>query len=149
MREPKMKQEEGGLQNCKSITLDEAHEKWILLPKSIFDDPIFCEEPFGKIDALLWMSSQAFESDGATVTSAGTISVQKGQLVFHVDYMARKWQWANSDVRSYLDQLQHHGLILVNEIDSNPQYKRITIIDFQTPDDISKMIDFTQKDKRN
>lgn len=63
-------------------------EQRIFIDQSFWQNPLFADEPFGKVTAFAWLGCQSDD--------AGHLSITFRDL-------AKEWKWPETDVRSFLE----------------------------------------------
>jgi len=92
-------------------------------PRSLFNHPMFEEEPMTQREALMWLiASAAYEPTRVRVKNGRSwegITLQRGQLSFSRSFLTTNWKWSSEQkVRTFLERLQREGFI---EIQANQQ----------------------------
>jgi hypothetical protein len=87
-------------------------------PRSIFNHPLFEEEPMTKREALMWLiAAAAYEPTRVKVKSGHSfeiITLQRGQLSHSLSFLMTQWKWkSDTKVRTFLEQLEREGFINV------------------------------------
>ena len=85
-------------------------------PRSLFNHPMFEEEPMTQREALMWLiASAAYETTRVRVNNGRSleiITLQRGQLSFSRSFLMSNWKWTSEKkVRTFLERLQREGFI--------------------------------------
>lgn len=67
----------------------------------------------GRLDAFLWLTSQAAWKPEGRRGAWGVVHLERGQLPVTVRGLAEKWGWPKSNVARFLDRLKRDGLLLI------------------------------------
>jgi hypothetical protein len=84
--------------------------------RSVFNNPIFEEEPMTQREAWMWLiASAAYEPTRVRVNNGRSfeiINLRRGQLSFSLSFLRTAWKWTSEKkVRTFLERLQREGLI--------------------------------------
>jgi len=100
---------------------------YILIDREIWDHDIFEVEPFTERLAWMWMISSAAWQDKRVRVGRKPYTLQRGQLVFSIRFLAEKWIWSKSKVHRFLARLQSEQMI---ELKTDHEATHITICNY-------------------
>jgi hypothetical protein len=79
--------------------------------RGLFGHPFFKREPLTEREAWTWMIGEAAWKATRVRINRATFSVERGQLVHAMRYLASRWQWSEPRVRRFLARLKREGMI--------------------------------------
>lgn len=83
--------------------------------RSIWDDPdLDSGEPFSKREAWLWLVSAAAWKARDVHMGQTRISLERGQLIFSLRYLAKRWRWSPMKVSRFLRTILNNGMVAEN-----------------------------------
>jgi hypothetical protein len=85
---------------------------YIKVDRDIFTDPSFAEEAFCERMAWLWLMSEAEWEPKVRLVNSKRYTLQRGQLVASLRFIAEKWMWSHATVRRYMLRLQEEEKLL-------------------------------------
>lgn len=89
---------------------------YIAVHRSVFDHDLFAREPFSRRDAWLWLIGAAVWQPTRVMVRSGQasefINLERGQLSHSDRFLAEKWKWSRTAVRTFLRLLQTEQMIL-------------------------------------
>lgn len=81
--------------------------------RTIWNHPVFRDQPKTEREAWIWMLSEASWRDRSVRAGDHVVALRRGQLVGSLRFCAKSWDWHDSKVRRFLARLQKHALIEV------------------------------------
>lgn len=88
---------------------------WVAISRDIFKDEVFEPEPFTKVQAWIWLITEAeYEPRMVPIKCGGhhsTIRLSRGELCHTYGYMAEAWGWTYKNVRTFISYLRKNGKI--------------------------------------
>lgn len=81
------------------------------ITRSIWDHPLFKNEPFTEREAWIWLIGEAAWQPTRVRVNRRAFDLQRGQLVHAVRFMGERWQWPKSKVARFLDRLKNDRMI--------------------------------------
>lgn len=104
---------------------------YIAVQRSVWDHPLFPDEPMSKREAWLWLLNEAAWRECRVKTANGPVTLQRGQLTFSLRFMAQKFKWSINKVRRFLECLQNEYMVgLEIGTDANTAQSVITICNY-------------------
>lgn len=85
----------------------------INLPRSLFDDTAFKDEPLSEREAYIWLLIEARWKAGSRRIDSEVFDLERGQLAASVRFLAAAWNWSKSRTDRYLGRLVRSGKIAV------------------------------------
>lgn len=84
--------------------------------RGVFDHPIFAPEPFTEREAWVWLIGAAAWKSTKVRIGRKVFKLERGQAVFSVRFLAKKWKWSPSRVNRFLVRLKIETMVstLVN-----------------------------------
>lgn len=86
------------------MTLDKARG-YIAMPRSIFDDASFADEPYTEREAFLSLVADAAWKARRIRLNRGAADLERGQLLTSSRFLAERWRWPEPRVRRFLNRL--------------------------------------------
>lgn len=85
---------------------------YILLHRKIWDNFLFnSDERYDRRIAWIFLLFCAFHTETQMMVHGATYTIQRGQFLTTVDFLAAKWKWDRKTVLKYLATLQREGMI--------------------------------------
>lgn len=83
--------------------------------RGVFDHPLFDDgrEPLTKREAWLWMLAEASWRDRQKNVAGALVTLQRGQLLHSIRFMAQAWRWSKSTVARFLDRLEREKMVVL------------------------------------
>jgi hypothetical protein len=78
---------------------------YIAMPRSIFDDKAFAQEPFAEREAFLYMVAAAAWRKRRDRIGRAVVDLNRGQLAASNRYLATRWGWSEARVRRFLARI--------------------------------------------
>lgn len=119
---------------------------YVLLYRSICDDPLWKIKPFDPARAWVDLFLTSNHAEGKVYTGSGFNRVGRGQKWTSVRALAERWGWSRGKVTRYLCALERDGKIHKN---GTPDGTMITVVnyeDLQTRRDTKRDTNGTQTD---
>ena len=79
-------------------------DSFISVPRAIFDDDAFPEEPFSRREAFLDLVQRATYKQITIPVKGGVATVGRGELIVSIRKLAARWGWSKSKVEKVLDE---------------------------------------------
>ena len=102
---------------------------WIKLHRKLLDNQIWLSEPFTRAQAWIDLIFLArYESTPTVIFIRGNrITINRGQLAWSEDALAKRWKWSRNKTRGYIKHL-----ILVQQIEQQktPAITLLTIVNY-------------------
>lgn len=89
---------------------------------------VFGREPFSRRDAWIWLIEEASFKPRKVNVKNQIITLQRGQLIHSLRFMAKAWDWNDAKVRRFLKALQDEDMI---RVDSAAGHTRITVTNYK------------------
>ncbi len=89
-----------------------ANNGWIKLHRKITDDPMYFSETFTRMQAWIDMILLANYSEGFFYIRGNKVTVNRGQIGYSQESLAKRWKWSRGKVRRFLKQLENDGKIV-------------------------------------
>jgi hypothetical protein len=86
------------------MMLDKAHG-YIAMPRSIFGDASFADEPYTEREAFLSLVADATWKPRRIRLHRGAVELGRGQVLTSSRFLAERWQWLEPRVRRFLNRL--------------------------------------------
>jgi hypothetical protein len=75
------------------------------MPRSIFTDPAFADEPLTEREAFISLVADANYKPSRLRLRGGAVELQRGQLLASTRFLAARWRWQEPRVRRFLNRL--------------------------------------------
>jgi hypothetical protein len=75
------------------------------MPRSIFGDASFAQEPYTEREAFLSLVADAAWKPRRVRLKRGAVDLLRGQLLGSSRFLAERWQWPEPRVRRFLDRI--------------------------------------------
>lgn len=79
--------------------------------RGVFEHHVLAGEPYTRIQAWLWLLSEAAFQDRAISVAGKTVPLKRGQACHSVRFMSTKWGWSVGKVHRFLDRLKTETMI--------------------------------------
>ena len=79
-------------------------DSFISVPRAIFDDDAFPEEPFSRREAFLDLVQRATYKQITIPVKGGVATIERGELIVSIRKLAARWGWSKSKVEKVLDE---------------------------------------------
>lgn len=79
--------------------------------RGIFDHPSVAGEKYTKVQALMWLISEAAWKPHKRTIGSVQVEVQRGQVACSLRFMAQRWRWEEPRVRRFLGRLKTDAVI--------------------------------------
>lgn len=99
--------------------------------RSIWDHPIFEDEPFTQREAWMWLISAAAWKPIKIGHCGQVISLGRGEFLFSVRFLADKFGWSKSRIGRFLERLEKQDMIRDAERDACKVYSIINYNEYQ------------------
>lgn len=83
----------------------------ISVPRSLFDEDAFPEEPFSRREAFLDLVQRAYCKPCAIPTKVGIIDIERGDQIVSIRMLSLRWGWSKSKVAKVLDEFEMQSRI--------------------------------------
>ncbi|MBR1277469.1 hypothetical protein [Bradyrhizobium sp. AUGA SZCCT0283] len=84
---------------------DQTPRGYIAMPRSIFGDPSFAQEPYTEREAFLSLVANAAWKPRRLRLRRGAVDLSRGQLLVSSRFLAEGWQWPEPRVRRFMDRI--------------------------------------------
>lgn len=84
---------------------------WVKDYRSLWDHPLFADEPLTEREAWRWLCSFARHEPGLTRFKSSVIELDRGELIGSRNRLAREWRWTERKVRTFLKLLESQEMI--------------------------------------
>lgn len=102
----------------------------ISLHRKIQDDPFYPKgREFSKYEALLDLLLLANHTEAEVVIGSSIYKVKRGELIYSMTTLSRRWKWGRGKVKRFLKLLQKRGTI---DFKTDTQTTHITICKYDT-----------------
>jgi hypothetical protein len=91
------------------MSASERTRGYIAMPRSIFTDPAFADEPFTEREAFLSLAADAVYKPLQVRLRRGAVELQRGQLLASTRFLAARWGWQEARVRRFLNRLSRRS----------------------------------------
>jgi hypothetical protein len=78
---------------------------YIAMPRSIFDDASFAQEPYTEREAFLSLVADAAWKPRRVRLKRGAVDLLRGQLLGSSRFLAERWKWPEPRVRRFLERI--------------------------------------------
>src|ERR1700722_679502 len=85
--------------------LKDSARGYIAMPRSIFGDASFAQEPFTERDAFLSLVADAAWKPRRVRLKRGAVDLLRGQLLGSSRFLAERWKWPEPRVRRFLERI--------------------------------------------
>ena len=85
---------------------------WVKIHRKITDDPMYFSETFTRMQAWIDMILLANYSEGFFYIRGNKVTVNRGQIGYSQESLAKRWKWSRGKVRRFLKQLENDGKIV-------------------------------------
>lgn len=80
--------------------------------RGVWDHPVLRgRAPFRRVEAFLWLVSEAAWKPRRLRVGGQTITLARGQLAHSIRYMAKAWRWEKTKVERFFDDLKTETMI--------------------------------------
>jgi hypothetical protein len=100
---------------------------WVKDYRSLWDHPLFADEPLTEREAWRWLCSFARHEPGLTRFKSSVIELDRGQLIGSRGRLAREWRWTERKVRTFLKLLQSQDMIT---LESDQGVTKLTVCNY-------------------
>jgi hypothetical protein len=87
---------------------------WIAVPRDVFSDPFFRQEPYTEREAWIWLLADAEWRPRRRRIQNYVADLERGQLMASVRFLERAWQWKEGRVHRFLKRLESATRIKIN-----------------------------------
>ena len=101
---------------------------YVLLYRSICDDPLWKYKPFDPARAWIDIFLNANHADGKVFTGSDYVEVKRGQKWTSLEKLAKRWGWSKGKVLRYLNALKRDGKITK---DGTSNGTLITVVNYE------------------
>ena len=92
------------------------------IDRALWDHPAFEDEPYTQKQAWAWLIGAASYQEKRIRGPRGPVTLQRGEFVFSVRFLAEKWLWDRGRVLRFLHMLKKRDMLRADERDSNLVY---------------------------
>ena len=85
---------------------------WVVIYRSIMDNPLWEDKPFSRGQAWIDMILLASHKDTEFYFDADMLPVEKGQIITSKRKLGDRWGWSNSKVNKFLNELEKVGMLV-------------------------------------
>lgn len=79
--------------------------------RGVFDHPLLKGEPFTRVQAFMWLISEAAWKGHRKAIGSRVVQVERGQTAHSLRFMADAWDWSEPKVRRFLARLKTDAMI--------------------------------------
>ena len=91
---------------------------WIKIHRQLVESEVWLSEPFSRSQAWVDLICLANHKEGFIRTKKGTrVKVERGQVGYSQEALAKRWQWSRGKVRRYLSELEKTDLMSLTPMD--------------------------------
>ena len=83
---------------------------YIIVPREIFDQDIFGNEPYSKREAFLDLVQMAAYETTDVFVAGHKYVAERGQVIVSKHFLAKRWRWNIDKVRRYIQYLEHNHM---------------------------------------
>ena len=84
---------------------------WVVIYRSIMDNPLWEDKPFSRGQAWIDMILLASHKDTEFYFDGDMVSIEKGQIITSKRKLGDRWGWSNSKVNKFLNELEKVGML--------------------------------------
>lgn len=88
-----------------------SQQGWIKVHRSIQEHWLWKEKPFSKAQAWIDILLQVNHQDGKMLIGNTIIEIKRGQKLWSILEMSRRWGWSRKKVSDFLNTLQTDGML--------------------------------------
>ena len=85
---------------------------WVVIYRSIMDNPLWEDKPFSRGQAWIDMILLASHKDTEFYFDGDMLPVEKGQIITSKRKLGDRWGWSNSKVNKFLNELEKVGMLV-------------------------------------
>lgn len=111
---------------------------FITVPREIFDEGLFVREPYSRREAFLDLVQKAVHEETELPVRGGTITLNRGEVLASIRYLATRWGWSKSKVESVLKEFISMNLVGHKSDTSNSTLSIVNYDLYQKPVDDCK-----------
>ncbi len=94
---------------------------WYAMKRGWMDHEIFhSAEPYTRREAWIWLVENACYAPTQVDIGGKPHTVPRGSLAFSERFLSAKWGWSKTAVRTFLRQLEDHGVVEVSVVETGP-----------------------------
>ncbi len=109
---------------------------WIKIHRQLVESEVWLSEPFSRSQAWVDLICLANHKEGFIRTKKGTrVKVERGQVGYSQEALAKRWQWSRGKVRRYLSELEKTDRQIVQG--KSPVISLISIVNYEKYQDDS------------
>ena len=86
---------------------------WVVIYRSIMDNPLWEDKPFSRGQAWIDMILLASHKDTEFYFDGDMLPVEKGQIITSKRKLGDRWGWSNSKVNKFLNELEKVGMLTI------------------------------------
>jgi len=102
--------------------------------RSTWDNPVLkSKEPFSKIEAFIWIISNANWTEGRGYYGNSLVEIKRGQLLTSVLKMSEVFRWSNNKINGFLELLKKNETIAYEK---HTKYTLITVVNYGLYQDV-------------
>lgn len=79
--------------------------------RGVFEHPLLAGEPFTRVQAFMWLISEAAWKPHRRAVGSIVVELGRGQTAHSLRFLARAWQWSEPRVRRFLTRLKTDAMI--------------------------------------
>ena len=105
---------------------------WINLSRKIWNNFLWNEKPFQKVQAWIDMLLLANYKENTVKTKTGNVTVPRGSFITSDKILEERWGWGRTKVRSFLTLLENESMVLVTRSKDGTMIKIINYDVYQS-----------------
>ena len=88
-----------------------SEQGFIIVDRAVFDHPVLSGEPYSKVQAFLWLVSEAAWKPRKRLIGGKPFTLARGQLACSFRFLAKRWDWPLARVQRFLACLKIDTMI--------------------------------------
>lgn len=90
---------------------DSFRARWVRTSVEMFDHPVFSGDPYTRRSAWLWLIAKAAWKTHRIRNKGTMMTIERGQCLAGLQFLADTWGWSVKKVRNFLDDLESENMI--------------------------------------
>jgi len=100
---------------------------WIKLHRSITQSWVWSDKPYTKGQAWIDMLMMVNHTDTKTLIGNEIVNVERGQKIWSILEMSKRWGWSRKKVSNFLNRLETDSMLAQNR---TSKYTMITVVNY-------------------
>ena len=115
--------------------VDDSATGWVALPRGLIEHPLLVPKGrWSTYEAWCWVIANAAYKETVIDLDGRPHTVPRRALCHSLRFLAERWGWSVKSVRTFLVNLEHHGLVRVEQVGPGParggRRTQITLCDY-------------------